>query len=102
MFLFLARLKLSTNLLQALVIGQQSADLVFGGVTILSGIVGTLCGGLFMDYLGSTLRNLFKVRIVNLGLTQILEKFDLSLERSELIKLCVHLLTIQSCLTSSC
>lgn len=42
----------------------QSADLVFGGVTILSGIVGTLCGGLFMDYLGSTLRNLFKLLAV--------------------------------------
>jgi len=30
-------------------------------VTILAGIVGTYCGGIFLDYIGSTLRNSFKL-----------------------------------------
>ncbi len=33
----------------------------FGMVTILSGILGTVVGGIFLDYLGSTIRNGFKV-----------------------------------------
>lgn len=40
---------------------QGNADEIFGGVTILSGIVGTICGGLFLDYIGASLRNSFKV-----------------------------------------
>lgn len=40
---------------------QENADLVFGVVTILSGILGTVVGGIFLDYLGSTIRNGFKV-----------------------------------------
>ncbi len=40
---------------------QENADLVFGMVTILSGILGTVVGGKFLDYLVSTIRNGFKV-----------------------------------------
>jgi hypothetical protein len=40
---------------------QENADLVFGMVTILSGILGTVVGGIFLDHLGSTIRNGFKV-----------------------------------------
>lgn len=40
---------------------QENADVVFGGVTIFAGLVGTICGGLFLDYIGSTVRNAFKV-----------------------------------------
>ena len=40
---------------------QEDADEVFGGVTIFVGLVGTICGGLFLDYIGSTVRNAFKV-----------------------------------------
>lgn len=49
------------NLLKSFVNEQQNADVVFGGVTILCGIVGTYCGGIFLDYIGSTLRNSYKV-----------------------------------------
>lgn len=49
------------NLLQYLVVEQQNADVVFGGVTIFAGILGTYCGGIYLDYIGSTLRNSFKV-----------------------------------------
>jgi uncharacterized membrane protein YgcG len=35
----------------------ETADLVFGGVTVVTGIFGTLAGGTLLDYLGSTLRN---------------------------------------------
>ncbi|GLI62008.1 hypothetical protein VaNZ11_004582, partial [Volvox africanus] len=34
-----------------------SADLVFGGVTVLTGVLGSVAGGLALDRLGSTLRN---------------------------------------------
>ncbi|GLC66203.1 hypothetical protein PLESTF_000396100 [Pleodorina starrii] len=34
-----------------------SADLVFGGVTVLTGVVGSVAGGLALDRMGSTLRN---------------------------------------------
>lgn len=43
---------------------QENADVVFGGVTIFAGLVGTICGGLFLDYIGSTVRNAFKVCFV--------------------------------------
>lgn len=35
----------------------ESADIVFGGVTVITGIVGSLAGGLMLDALGSTLAN---------------------------------------------
>jgi hypothetical protein len=53
--------------LQNLVIEQGNADEVFGGVTILAGIVGTYCGGRFLDYIGSSLRNSFKVCSIGMG-----------------------------------
>ncbi|EFJ49042.1 hypothetical protein VOLCADRAFT_59957 [Volvox carteri f. nagariensis] len=34
-----------------------SADLVFGGVTVITGVVGSVAGGLALDKMGSTLRN---------------------------------------------
>ncbi|KAG0562247.1 hypothetical protein KC19_9G130000 [Ceratodon purpureus] len=46
------------------IFNMQNADVVFGGVTILCGIVGTYCGGVFLDYIGSTLRNSFKLLAV--------------------------------------
>nr|CAB3485187.1 unnamed protein product [Digitaria exilis] len=47
--------------------GQQiynmaSADLMFGGITIVCGILGTLGGGFVLDKIGSTIPNAFKVR----------------------------------------
>jgi hypothetical protein len=35
----------------------ETADLVFGGVTVVTGIFGTLAGGTLLDYMGSTLKN---------------------------------------------
>jgi hypothetical protein len=40
---------------------MENADLVIGMVTILSGSLGTVVGGKFLDYLVSTIRNGFKV-----------------------------------------
>jgi hypothetical protein len=40
---------------------QENADLVFGGVTIICGIFGTVAGGLILDKIGSTIQNGFKV-----------------------------------------
>jgi hypothetical protein len=41
---------------------QTSADYMFGGITIVCGIVGTLAGGITLDKIGSTIPNAFKVR----------------------------------------
>lgn len=35
----------------------ETADLVFGGVTVVTGVFGSLIGGLLLDWLGSTLSN---------------------------------------------
>jgi hypothetical protein len=35
----------------------ESADVVFGGVTVITGVFGSLFGGLALDFLGSTLSN---------------------------------------------
>jgi len=35
---------------------------MFGGITIVCGIVGTLAGGFTLDKIGSTIPNAFKVR----------------------------------------
>lgn len=40
---------------------MTDADLVFGGITIICGIFGTIGGGLFLDYIGSTISNAFKL-----------------------------------------
>lgn len=39
----------------------ENADLVFGGVTVICGIFGTVAGGLILDKIGSTIPNGFKL-----------------------------------------
>ncbi|KAG6496145.1 hypothetical protein ZIOFF_039864 [Zingiber officinale] len=39
---------------------QSNADLMFGGITIVCGIVGTLAGGFILDLINSTISNAFK------------------------------------------
>lgn len=41
---------------------QNNADIVFGGVTIICGIVGTLAGGFVLDLMTATISNAFKVK----------------------------------------
>jgi len=36
--------------------------MIFGGVTVVCGIVGTLSGGVILDYMDATISNAFKVR----------------------------------------
>nr|DAD40824.1 TPA_asm: hypothetical protein HUJ06_015147 [Nelumbo nucifera] len=40
---------------------MKSADLTFGGITIVCGIFGTLAGGLILDRINSTISNSFKL-----------------------------------------
>ncbi|OIV96105.1 hypothetical protein TanjilG_13037 [Lupinus angustifolius] len=40
---------------------MTNADLVFGGITIVCGIVGTLVGGFVLDFMTNTLSNAFKL-----------------------------------------
>ncbi|KAG9130588.1 hypothetical protein Leryth_011845 [Lithospermum erythrorhizon] len=40
---------------------MTNADMKFGGITILCGILGTLAGGFILDYMTSTLSNAFKL-----------------------------------------
>lgn len=40
---------------------MSDADLLFGGITIVCGIFGTLSGGLILDYMGSSISNAFKL-----------------------------------------
>ncbi|KAG4971606.1 hypothetical protein JHK85_038027 [Glycine max] len=40
---------------------MTDADLIFGGITIVCGIVGTLAGGFVLDYMSNTLSNAFKL-----------------------------------------
>ncbi|KAK9670122.1 hypothetical protein RND81_13G179300 [Saponaria officinalis] len=40
---------------------MNNADLLFGGVTIVSGIFGTLAGGYILDHIDATISNAFKV-----------------------------------------
>eukprot|EP00897_Mesotaenium_endlicherianum_P008612 jgi/Mesen1/777/ME000110S_11044 len=37
----------------------DSADTIFGGITVLTGIGGTVFGGLLLDHVGATIRNAF-------------------------------------------
>lgn len=43
------------------VLGQTNADMIFGGITIVCGILGTLGGGFILDYMDATIPNAFKV-----------------------------------------
>ncbi|KAJ4964785.1 hypothetical protein NE237_016634 [Protea cynaroides] len=40
---------------------MSNADLLFGGITIFSGIVGTIAGGVVLDYMNSSISNAFKL-----------------------------------------
>lgn len=40
---------------------MNNADLLFGGITIICGIFGTLSGGLILDYMSATISNAFKI-----------------------------------------
>ncbi|KAL3580329.1 hypothetical protein D5086_018164 [Populus alba] len=42
---------------------MSNADMVFGGVTIVCGIVGTIAGGYVLDYINSTISNAFKAPV---------------------------------------
>lgn len=43
--------------------GQNDADMLFGGITIVSGILGTLAGGFVLDYMSNSISNAFKVGV---------------------------------------
>ena len=51
-------------LFEIMVFLQSNADMVFGGVTIVCGIVGTIAGGYVLDYINSTISNAFKVCVI--------------------------------------
>lgn len=40
---------------------MENADMVFGGITILCGVLGTLAGGFVLDHMTATLPNAFKL-----------------------------------------
>ncbi|KAL7591210.1 hypothetical protein Lser_V15G34329 [Lactuca serriola] len=40
---------------------MSNADMLFGGITIIGGIVGTLSGGFILDYMNATIPNAFKL-----------------------------------------
>lgn len=42
---------------------QTNADMIFGGITVVCGILGTLAGGFVLDFMDNTLSNAFKVGI---------------------------------------
>ncbi|XP_010444386.1 PREDICTED: probable sphingolipid transporter spinster homolog 2 [Camelina sativa] len=44
---------------------MENADLIFGGVTVICGIVGTLSGGVILDYMDATISNAFKLLSVS-------------------------------------
>lgn len=41
---------------------MDNADLIFGGVTVATGLLGTFAGGVALDFVGSTMSNAFLVR----------------------------------------
>ncbi|KAK9127502.1 hypothetical protein Syun_016299 [Stephania yunnanensis] len=49
---------------------MSNADLLFGGVTIVCGIPGTLSGGYVLDFMNSTISNAFKVAEFNVQAAQ--------------------------------
>ncbi|RDX76549.1 putative sphingolipid transporter spinster-like 2, partial [Mucuna pruriens] len=40
---------------------QANADMMFGGITVVCGILGTLAGGFILDYMTNTISNAFKL-----------------------------------------
>lgn len=51
-----------------------AADILFGGITVLTGITGTLAGGMALDWLGSGLPTAFQVRPLDLALVRPLSR----------------------------
>lgn len=54
--------------------------MIFGGITIVSGILGTLAGGFVLDFMTNTISNAFKVgayefQVKELGLTSLIDHF---------------------------
>ena len=52
-----------------MVFWQADADLIFGGITIVCGIEGTLAGGFVLDFMSNSISNAFKVCILLFGQT---------------------------------
>nr|GMC83566.1 probable sphingolipid transporter spinster homolog 2 [Ipomoea batatas] len=52
-----------------------NADMVFGGITVVSGIVGTIVGGVVLDRMTSTLSNAFKVNAAVIYFYRVLLRF---------------------------
>ncbi|KAJ0960165.1 hypothetical protein J5N97_002048 [Dioscorea zingiberensis] len=44
---------------------MTNADMIFGGITIVCGILGTLAGGFLLDFMSNTMSNAFKDHIQN-------------------------------------
>ncbi|XP_031264268.1 probable sphingolipid transporter spinster homolog 2 [Pistacia vera] len=40
---------------------MSDADMIFGGITVVCGILGTIAGGYILDYMNSTISNAFKL-----------------------------------------
>jgi hypothetical protein len=51
------------NILEVLIPCQSNVDLMFGGITIICAVFGTLAGGLMFDKMTSTILNAFKVQL---------------------------------------
>ncbi len=56
---------------------QSNADYIFGGITVVCGILGTIAGGVVLDFMNSTIPNAFKVgafefRAKDLGLPSLI------------------------------
>lgn len=62
-FIFGDFMKDSTNFFMIRIVSlQKNADMIFGAVTIICGIVGTLSGGFILDRVDATIPNAFKVK----------------------------------------
>ncbi|XP_048606630.1 probable sphingolipid transporter spinster homolog 2 isoform X1 [Brassica napus] len=44
---------------------MENADMIFGGITVICGIVGTLSGGVVLDFMDATISNAFKLLSVS-------------------------------------
>ncbi|KAL8137255.1 hypothetical protein V2J09_003256 [Rumex salicifolius] len=40
---------------------MTDADIIFGGITVVSGVLGSVAGGMILDYINSTIHNAFKL-----------------------------------------
>ncbi|KAL0677516.1 hypothetical protein Bca4012_005497 [Brassica carinata] len=51
--------------LKLLLVDKENADMIFGGITVICGIVGTLSGGVVLDFMDATISNAFKLLSVS-------------------------------------